>query len=182
MRALSYLSVCLSVFIAGVLLLASVGKLRNRAAFAEFAGSVVSFSGLPASRARRLACVLAAAEPAAAVLVLVPQTALIGLAGAALLLGSFTVALVRAVRRNDRTPCHCFGADTEPVAWRHVVRNLVLLSAVALDAVLTAVRSQGRLEPAGIALCLLAAGTAVAGTALLDDIAALLGPPPEHLR
>jgi hypothetical protein len=162
--------------------MAAAGKLRSRTAFEEFVGSVASFSGLRPVLVRPLAFALAAAEPAAAVLVLVPRTALAGLIGTALLLAAFTVAVARAVLRKDRTPCHCFGKDTEPVSWRHVARNLVLLGAAVLDAVLVAGRSSGRAEPAGIALCLLAAGVAVAGVALLDDIAALLGPPPERLR
>jgi len=179
---MTYPTLCLSMSISGVFLLAAAGKLRGRAAFEAFAGSVAVFSGLGSGRARTAAILLAAAEPVVAVLVLVPATALVGLIGAAALLAAFTVALVRAVRRKVRTPCHCFGADAAPVEWRHVVRNAVLLAAVALDAALTPWSSGGRLEPGGIALCLLAAGAVVAGVAMLDDIAALLGPEPGHLR
>ncbi|WP_034260893.1 MauE/DoxX family redox-associated membrane protein [Actinospica robiniae] len=179
---MTYTTLGLSISISGVFLLSAAGKLRGRAAFEEFAVSVGVLGGLPARWVRSAALALAAAEPAVALLVLVPATAPVGLGAAAILLAAFTIALVRALRRRIRTPCHCFGADAAPVGRRHVGRNAVLLGAVALDLALLPGRSGARLEPAGIALCLLAAAAAVAGVALLDDIAALFAPAPEHLR
>jgi hypothetical protein len=110
--------------------------------------------------------------------VLIPTAtpAIVGHLLAAALLAAFTVVLIRARRRAPGLACHCFGAGTAPVAGRHVVRNLLLLAAVALGASGPA----GAVNPAGFALCLLVAAVSVAAVALLDDLAALLRPLPSR--
>ncbi|MGY9072565.1 MAG: MauE/DoxX family redox-associated membrane protein [Acidimicrobiales bacterium] len=48
---------------------------------------------------------------------------------AVVLLGAFTLVLAVALRRPERPVCACFGAlSAQPVSWRSVARNLVLVA------------------------------------------------------
>ena len=57
---------------------------------------------------------------------------LVGAYGALFLLVAFTVVLVRVVRRDVAVGCACFGSmsnrPAEPVSWRSLVRNGVLVA------------------------------------------------------
>lgn len=47
---------------------------------------------------------------------------------AALLLGVFTVLIVRKLAAGQHPPCACFGAwSAKPIGWGHVARNAALL-------------------------------------------------------
>ena len=51
------------------------------------------------------------------------------------LLALFTLWIVSAMRRDVVPPCACFGSRvTEPVGWKHVGRNIVLLALAGLAA------------------------------------------------
>src|SRR5438876_556482 len=45
-----------------------------------------------------------------------------------LLLAVLTTGVVLAVRRDTGASCACFGATQQPLGWRHVVRNGILLA------------------------------------------------------
>jgi uncharacterized membrane protein YphA (DoxX/SURF4 family) len=96
--------------------------------------SVVEF-GVPARLASPLATLLPRAELFVAALLLVPQLAPWGGAGAAVLLVLFTVGVAMALARGKRPECHCFGQVR--VARVNLVtlgRNLVLLGLAAFVA------------------------------------------------
>lgn len=48
------------------------------------------------------------------------------------LLTVFTIALVVALLRRQRTSCNCFGADEQPIGWTDVMRNGGLLLVAVL--------------------------------------------------
>ncbi|SIR76159.1 MauE/DoxX family redox-associated membrane protein [Micromonospora avicenniae] len=157
------------VFVAAV-----VGKLRTRAGFAEFVGSVGQF-GVPARWASPVARLAVAAEAAVVALLAVPATAPAGLVLAAGLLGVLTAAIVGALRRGARPACRCFGAADAPIGPRHVARNLAL-TVVALLGLSGWATAGPSLPPAA---ALLAAGVAVPLAAVvvrLDDLVALFAP------
>ena len=53
----------------------------------------------------------------------------------ALLLVLFTLWIVAAMRREVVPPCACFGSRaSEPVGWKHVARNIGLLSLAGIAA------------------------------------------------
>lgn len=167
-----------------------MGKVRSRAAFAEFTRTVRSLP--PARRlsaplpARTLAVLVVTAEaalvPALALPgVLAPPAVLVaGLGIAAVLLAAFTALAADAARRGSRVPCRCFGRTTTPLGAVHAVRNSVLL-AVAVTG-LVAVAVTGRSPEAGDPMAVLTAllGGAVLGLLVtaLDDLAALFRPLP----
>ncbi len=56
----------------------------------------------------------------------------VALVAAGLLVG-FTILLVLRLAQGRRPPCACFGAlSTQPIGWRNVVRNGVLLALAAV--------------------------------------------------
>ncbi|MEV5680543.1 MauE/DoxX family redox-associated membrane protein [Streptomyces sp. NPDC052179] len=172
-----------------------MGKVRSRAAFAEFTGTVRS---LPPARplsaplpARTLAVLVVTAEaalvPALALPgVLAPPAVLVaGLGTAAVLLSAFTALAADAARRGSRVPCRCFGRTTTPLGAVHAVRNSVLLAVAVtgLVAVTVTGRSPEAGDPmAGDPMVVLTAllGGAVLGLLVtaLDDLAALFRPLP----
>jgi len=124
MQGLAYLA---ALFLAGVLAVAGVGKLRDRP------GTVRSFRalGLPPG--------LAAALPVVELVVALGLVVLPGWSAAVALalLAAFTTFLARAVRDGVVAPCNCFGrAGDAPVSSVELVRNLLLagVGLVALTA------------------------------------------------
>jgi uncharacterized membrane protein YphA (DoxX/SURF4 family) len=135
---LAYLA---ALFLAGVLALAGVAKLRDRP------GTVRSFLGLPAP--------LATAVPVVELLLAAGLVVLPGWSAAVALavLAAFTTFLARAVRDGVAAPCNCFGSTGgAAVSAVELVRNL-LLAAVAV----VALTADGPRRPS-----LVAVGTAVA--------------------
>ncbi|TDC28312.1 methylamine utilization protein MauE, partial [Micromonospora sp. 15K316] len=162
------------LLLALVFLAAVVGKLRTRAGFAGFVGSVNQF-GVPKRWAYPVARLAVATEAAVVVLLAVRVTAPAGLLLAAGLLGVLTGAIVGALRRGARPACRCFGAADAPIGRRHVVRNLALTVAALLG--LLGWATAGPVLPPSAAL--LAAGVAVPLAAVvvrLDDLVALFAP------
>lgn len=118
------------------------------------------FRALGVPRPRILARAVPAVElVAAAALVAAPA---VGGIAAFVLLGAFTVVLVRAVSAGVTAPCTCFGSvSTEPVSRADVLRNALLAAAAV-----AARDAPGPTVPSPAAVALLAL-TLVAGTALL---------------
>jgi peroxiredoxin len=114
--------------LAAVFALSASGKLADRAgtrrAVAEF--------GVPAGRAVAVAWALPLAEACLA-LALLPSASApwAGLAALALL-GGFTAAVARLLRRGRRPACSCLGAvSAEPIGPMTVVRNAALMAVAA---------------------------------------------------
>jgi hypothetical protein len=124
----------------GVLAVAAFAKLRDPdAARAGWR----SLAPAPWREWRAAPYALAGVEGALAVGLLLPDPlATVAAAGAVLLLVVFTVALARAVRRDNGASCGCFGAwSTEPVTGLAIART----AGLAVLAVVTLVVGEGGL-------------------------------------
>lgn len=158
-----------------------VGKVRGQDAFTEFVGATRRL--LPASigarPARWIAAGVAGAEAITVVSLLLPVSTIVGFLLALVLLGAFTTAVLLALRRGERAPCRCFGASTHPLGPAQVVRNAVLLAAAVLGVIGVVSSPTQAMEPAGIAIVLLAAGVVALPVLLADDIAALFRATPQ---
>lgn len=152
-----YLAITVRCAIGLVFLASAVGKLWGRGAFPAFVASLRGVGLLPRSLVRPAAIVLVVVEGALCAALAVPTGLVPGLAlvGAALLLGIFTVGVGIAVRRGTASTCRCFGAGTERLGRRHVVRNMLLTGLAtggAVAAFAPAASPTGSLGPAGLVL------------------------------
>jgi hypothetical protein len=120
--------------VAVVFVLSVSGKVRSRAGFAGFAGSVGTLVPWWRSRRRSIAIGVVAVEVVIVVLLAVPATVRVGAALAAVAVFGFTAVIVAGLRRGVAAPCRCFGASTVSLGRRHVVRNGLLMAAVAVAA------------------------------------------------
>jgi hypothetical protein len=183
---LSFLTALGQLTVLAVFALAGVHKARGRRSLAAFGDAVAGLSPLRGRAARGIAATVVGAELGTAGLLAVGfvagWAAVAGLLLAGVLLTSFTVVLVGAVRRGERVPCRCFGASYSSsssssdtvVGRRHVARNLGLLGCAATALV---GHLAGHAGP-DLATTVAAAAGAVAITAVLlalDDVAALVG-------
>lgn len=161
------------VFVASV-----VAKLRGRK---SYAGLVAATGRLAPGWlvARVPAGVVAggviATEAAVPVLLVLPGTARVGFVLADLLSLAFAAAVMAALRRGDRAPCHCFGVSARPVGGVHVARNVVL-AAVAGIGLASGPVAAGPLEPAGVVAAVVAGAVVAAVTVAADDLAELFRP------
>jgi hypothetical protein len=163
-------------------------KVRSRAAQRAFAESLRPLPLLPGRLVAPVAVLVTAAE---VVLVLGIGWSVVAVAagwpvvrlggGAALaltglLLAVLTVGVVLAVRRDTGASCACFGASQQPLGWRHVVRNSILLAmtATALGTVLLA--RPHPLPLAGVLIALVAGATGALLLIRLDDLVDLFLP------
>jgi hypothetical protein len=71
-------------------------------------------------------------ELATAALLAADVTALAGLGVGAALLIVFTMAISSVLRQGTSASCRCFGASTQPLGRRHLVRNAILLLIAAI--------------------------------------------------
>ncbi|MFC3452125.1 MauE/DoxX family redox-associated membrane protein [Amycolatopsis speibonae] len=182
---MSYVAVFAIVLCGLVLLVSAVSKVRGKGSYAEFAASVPAF-GIPARWTGLFAVATLAAEFAIAALLL-PAAALIfadvfadagrwlalgGLVLAAGLFAVLTAAVWRAVARRTGAACRCFGPARAVLAYRHVVRNALLLLVAAAG--LVALPGVGGGDP--VAVVLFAAVGAVGAVAVVrfDDLAELV--------
>jgi len=122
---------CAALF-AVVFAVSAWSKLRD---FEGFARSVPSLAPVAGRWVRTVASTVVFLEIAAAVLVVVPATAVIGFGLALGLMLVFAAGIAWSLRRGRRTSCRCFGASDTPVSARHIVRNLLLACAAVLGAV-----------------------------------------------
>ena len=171
---------CMEWTLAGVFAVSGFSIWRSGSTLAEFTHSVGQLTGLSGRRATAASWAVALLEPPVAVLAVVPGTAAAAMVLATVLLLAFTAVLAAALRRGTETGCHCFGASTEPVSVRHIVRNLVLLALALTGPLLVGSGPSGghgwRLSTA--LLCALVAVVTAGLIVLLDDLAALLRLPP----
>lgn len=162
------------VLLAMVLGLAFIGKISSRAAFRGFTDSLTVLPWLPRRRHPILAVMIAVAEGASTVLVVVPATALAGLALAAVMMTCFTIMPAVSLRRGVELTCRCFGLRDARIGLSHVLRNgFALCAAVAGLAASQASGPTAAWSPVAIGIGVLA-GLAFAGW---DEIAYLLRPP-----
>jgi hypothetical protein len=153
-------------------------KLRNRPAFRAFRLWLAALP-VPLARSRPgpVAAVMAAAESAIVVLVVLPWTARAGLALAAAVLAVFTAGTWLAVARGTEQSCQCFGASVSPLAWEHVAVDALLCAAMIAAA---SVAQAGLVRPVGI-VAALAAGVAISlWVVFLPDLTALLRGTDDH--
>ncbi|HET6296624.1 MAG TPA: MauE/DoxX family redox-associated membrane protein [Kribbella sp.] len=182
---MSYLFLACSVALSLVFGASSASKV-GRSAFRGFTASAGPLKMLPqsfrplASRAVvvaeiALTAVLLIGTGAAATSALVP-VAVVGLAGAAVLLLAFTIAIVATLRRGGQQACRCFGARAIPLGPAHVVRNALLL-AVALAGLVTVSGADPSVEPGGAALAGVAGLVAGLLVTRFDDLTDLFSTP-----
>jgi uncharacterized membrane protein YphA (DoxX/SURF4 family)/thiol-disulfide isomerase/thioredoxin len=101
------------IALAGVLVVAGAGKLADRGG----ARAALEDFGVPWRLAGPLALLLPLAEIGIGLALLPATTAPVAAAGAALLFGTFAIAIAAALRRGDAPDCHCFGAvHSSPVS------------------------------------------------------------------
>ncbi len=113
------------LFLALVFVAAAIAKLRDRNGTRQ---AVVDF-GVPRSLAELATAALPLAELAIAAALLIPASAAVGAAGAAVLLGAFTVAIGANLARGRTPDCHCFGqVAAGPISRLTVLRNVVLVA------------------------------------------------------
>ncbi|MGI5268331.1 MauE/DoxX family redox-associated membrane protein [Nonomuraea sp. CA-218870] len=173
---MGYVVVWGQLLVVGIFLVSLAGKVRSRQAFREFITATGTLLAVDPGRARRLGLLAVVAEAAIVVLVAVPVTAPAGFALAAVTLGGFGYALVRALRREKAAPCHCFGASETPVGRHHVVRNLVLIVAALAAMGAAFAGTPGGVEVPGMVIAAAAAAVCVLIVVRLDDIAELFRP------
>ncbi|GAA2002961.1 MauE/DoxX family redox-associated membrane protein [Catenulispora subtropica] len=168
-----YLSLCCRGLLAAVFLLAVAGKARSRTAYTAFAASLDDLRWLPASLRRLAPPALVLTEAAIVVLLLVPDTAALGSAGALALLAAFALGIGWSLRRGEEVRCLCFGADRGALDASSVVRNAVLAAGAALG-LLSTLLAHDPASAAGTALAL-AGGAALGAVATRwDDLHYLL--------
>jgi hypothetical protein len=89
------------------------------------------------------------------------------------LLAVLTAAVVRSLRRGQRSPCRCFGASNTPLGTRHVARNAVLAAFGVLGIAAGTVGDASSLDLGPACVVAFAALIGVALTARLDDLISL---------
>jgi len=146
-------------------------KVRGRAAWLSFQSWLARLP-LPYVKLKTTSLAVAATEAIVMVLVIIPATAIEGLAVSAALAAVLTGGLILSLRRGSREPCHCFGSSSDPLSWQHVARNVLLLTVALAGVACSALRSTA--SPAsGVAMAAFA-GLAVALCVLFfTDIVAL---------
>jgi methylamine utilization protein MauE len=156
----------------------AVTKLRNRSAYAAFVRSSRQLLPPGSRLVTQAAVVVVSAE--VATVVLLPVLPVAGFAVAAVLLATFSVAILAAVRRGVSAPCRCFGASSRPLGRSQAVRNATL-TALALvggagavtQSVATGPELVADLHPGGVAVAVLAAAVVALCTIFFDDFADL---------
>ncbi|WUI01374.1 hypothetical protein OHR68_05985 [Spirillospora sp. NBC_00431] len=144
---MQYVSLAARCAVGLVFLVAVLGKVRSRKAFAEFRSSVPGLApGLPRTTT---SVAVVTAESVTVVLLAIEPTAPVGfvLAGAVLL--AFTWAIQRSLRNGRRASCRCLGTSTVPLGRVHVVRNLALISAVTSGLSAHLAAASAPVHPAG---------------------------------
>ncbi len=119
-----HLQLFLRLVLGGLLLLAGVAKLTDRAAFRQ---AVAEYEVLPATLARPYAALLPWVETALGVLLLVGLGTGIAAGLAVPLFLSFALAIGVNLQRGRDFDCHCFGAvQADPIGPTALLRSLIL--------------------------------------------------------
>lgn len=128
----------------GLLVAGGAVKLSDRAAYRE---AVSRYRLVPASLVPELAIAVSVSE------LILGMGMLLGFAVAvvagltALLLLSFTGAIVTVLRRGERIPCGCFGDSSSLISWWTVTRNFGLIAVATTVAVFAARNGVGLWAP-----------------------------------
>jgi peroxiredoxin len=130
MTAAQLVVLLVRVALAGVFIVAAVGKLRDL----ERASTAAHDLGVPGGMAKLVGRALPGVELAIVVGLLVTATARWAGAAAAALLVVFSVAIAVQLGRGRRPSCNCFGGDA-PIGIDTLVRNAVLAAAATTIAV-----------------------------------------------
>ena len=96
------------------------GKVRD---VPTFTTAIRRFQLLPQAWAKPAALFFLGVEACLILLLSTGAWLEVGFALAFFLLSIFTIALIMALLRKQRTSCHCFGADAHPIGWTDVIRN-----------------------------------------------------------
>ncbi|CAL9372320.1 MauE/DoxX family redox-associated membrane protein [Streptomyces sp. enrichment culture] len=168
------------IFLGLVFLCSVVGKIRGAAAYTGFRVAMARL--VPALRGRTgpVAVLVVGAETAVVGALAVPATVTAGFALAAVLLAAFTTVLASALRRDETVACHCFGGGGQPVALRHVLRNVGLLCVASAGLVARLMTTGDTAAASRPAVFLFTAGAGVflaLVTVALDELAYLLSRP-----
>jgi hypothetical protein len=171
---MSYLLLACRVMLAAVFVVALVGKIRNRAAYADFRQSIVDWRVLPRRWSVTAAAGTVAAETGVLLLLALPGTAAIGFVAGAALLAAFTIGIALALRLGRTATCRCFGASTTTLSATHVIRNVILIGLCITGTVSAmVVADDSKLSWPGSVLALSSAGIGVLFVVRFDDLAAL---------
>jgi len=128
-----HVQLLLRLVLGGLLLLAGVSKLADRAAFR---GAVAEYKVLPSQLEATFAIVLPWLETALGVLLLLGLGTTVAAALAAPLFLSFGIAIGVNLARDRHFNCHCFGAvQRDPIGWPALLRSIVLVLATLVVAV-----------------------------------------------
>jgi hypothetical protein len=144
-----------------VLAWSATAKLRAPLAFA----TALRGFGLPAGVAPGVAWLTVIGELTAAALLalalagVVPP--IVGSSAALLLFIAFSAAIITAVRRGSRTPCHCFGEDYTEVASIATLARAVVLAAMAIAVGTAGAVAVGGTERAGATVTIAIGGAVV---------------------
>ncbi|MFD9479822.1 MauE/DoxX family redox-associated membrane protein [Streptomyces nojiriensis] len=124
---------------------------------------------------RGLAWALVTVETVTGIALLVPgRLAVLGTAAATALMAAFTAVAIISALSLLQVKCACFGSAKSELGWRHVWRNLVLLSIAVGALVMTGADAYGSLATDGIVIAVAAALTVTALAAFFDQIAHIL--------
>jgi hypothetical protein len=185
---MSYVSIGLMTALWCVFAASGGSKVRSRAAQRAFADSLRPLPLLPGRLVAPVAVLVTTVElllvlgigwsvvAAAAGWPLVRAGAAAVLVVTALLLAVLTTGVVLAVRRDTGASCACFGAAEQPLGWRHVVRNSVLLALTAVALVGVLVPRPHPLPLAGVLIALVAGAAGALILIRLDDLVDLFLP------
>jgi hypothetical protein len=170
---MAHLLLTVQFIVGGVFAVSAFGKVRAQSAFVR---SLADF-GVPERIRALVGVMVTVAEIAVVVLVLVPVTAVPGLAFGAVLFLGFAVVVGMTVRRGRRPRCRCFGVESAPLRGAHVVRNVVLAALAAVGALTGAVMNAAPAFSAGsFVLVVLVAAVVVAVVVGLDDLLDVVAP------
>ncbi|MER5643553.1 MauE/DoxX family redox-associated membrane protein [Streptosporangium sp. NPDC002524] len=178
---MEYLAVGARCLIGVVFLASFISKVVSRAAFEAFVDSIGDMRLLPAVLVKTAAVIVVVTECAVFLLLAVPTplTAVTGFVAAAIMLTVFGVGILSVIRRGVRASCQCFGRSTAPLGLRHVLRNVVLVSAATVGAVTTMLMAPAQGWTAAVAV---AGGLVMGGLVIMfDDIVMLFRPVDESL-
>lgn len=113
----------LKAILAGVFLIAGIGKLLDR----QGSEKALADFEVPAGMVKPAAAILPWFEIAIAAALLLPSTSLLASVAAAVLLSGFTAGMLVQMAKGNAPDCHCFGQiHSEPVSGRSVARNIGL--------------------------------------------------------
>jgi len=122
-----------------VFLLSALLKMRRPH---DFAKRVVEYKVLQTSIAYGLGWTLIPLEALLAMALLTSNWTVVALPLAAVLLAAFLGAVALNLARGRRIPCGCFGAESEQISTRTLVRLLLLLTVALLLVVYRSVESE----------------------------------------